>query len=87
MILKKTHRLTIHFFFTGSSYPKQQYGNTNNNYPKQQYGNNNNYGNNYGNNMGTNNLYDIKGLVAYLLRSPKPLPADLKNRTYELAQI
>ena len=28
-----------------------------------------------------------KGLVAYLLRSPKPLPADLKNRTYELAQI
>ena len=29
----------------------------------------------------------IKGLVAYLLRSPKPLPADLKNRTYELAQI
>jgi hypothetical protein len=29
----------------------------------------------------------MKGLVAYLLRSPKPLPADLKNRTYELAQI
>ena len=32
-------------------------------------------------------MMSIKGLVAYLLRSPKPLPADLKNRTYELAQI